>query len=72
MIGEIKEQIRQILVQLNAEAKLQPGDLVIGCSTSRCYKHSTASSMEVAAALVEKFSPLQDAQYHPAFRVASI
>jgi len=57
VIGEIKEQIRQILVQLNAEAKLQPEDLlVIGCSTSEVLgkRIGTASSMEVAAALVEE------------------
>jgi len=55
VIEEIRGQIRQVLLDLAAQAKLQPEDLlVIGCSTSEVIgkKIGTASSNEVAEALV--------------------
>lgn len=57
MIEEIKHEISQTLIQLDEQAQLQAGDiLVIGCSTSEVLgqRIGTASSMETAAALVEE------------------
>lgn len=55
MIEEIRGQVRQSLLELAAQARFQPQDLlVIGCSTSEVMgeKIGTASSSEVASALV--------------------
>jgi uncharacterized protein (TIGR01440 family) len=55
LIGEIKQQVRQALIELDEQAGLQPGDLlVIGCSTSEIQgkRIGTGSSAEVAEALV--------------------
>ena len=72
MIGEIKLEIRQALLQLDEQAKLQAGDiLVIGCSTSEVLGQQigTASSMEAAAALVEEIlSFCRQRQIQPAFQ----
>lgn len=57
MIEEIIHEIRHTLIQLDEQAKLQSGDiLVIGCSTSEVLgqRIGTASSMEIAAALAEE------------------
>lgn len=57
MIGEIKEQIRQVLQELDEQACLGSGDiLVIGCSTSEVLGHriGTASNSEAAAVLIEE------------------
>ena len=57
MIEEIKQQVRQVLIELDEQAGLQSGDLlVIGCSTSEILgkKIGTASSTEAAEALVEE------------------
>jgi uncharacterized protein (TIGR01440 family) len=72
VIGEIKLEIRQALLQLDEQAKLQAGDiLVIGCSTSEVLGQQigTASSMETAAALVEEIlSFCRQRQIQPAFQ----
>lgn len=55
MIEEIRGQTSRVLLELAAEANLQPQDLlVIGCSTSEVIgqRIGTASSSEVAEALV--------------------
>ncbi|MDD2282343.1 MAG: DUF436 family protein, partial [Eubacteriales bacterium] len=72
MIEEIKLEIRQVLLQLDEQAKLQAGDiLVIGCSTSEVLGQQigTASSMETAAALVEEILFFcRQRQIQPAFQ----
>lgn len=55
MIGEIRGQMRQVLLALAGKANLQSNDLlIIGCSTSEVIgkQIGTASSSEVASALV--------------------
>ncbi|HPZ22721.1 MAG TPA: DUF436 family protein, partial [Bacillota bacterium] len=57
MIEEIRQGIRQVLLELAEHAQLHAGDLlVIGCSTSEILgkKIGTASSMDAAEVLVEE------------------
>jgi len=72
VIGEIKLQIRQVLTELDAQARLQAGDiLVIGCSTSEVIgrRIGTASSSEVAEILVEEIIGFcRGLQVNPAFQ----
>lgn len=72
MIGEIKTQIRLALEELDEQARLQPGDLlVIGCSTSEVTGHTigTSSSLETAEVLVEEIVRFcREKSIHPAFQ----
>lgn len=72
MLGEIKEQIRRALAELNEQAGLRPGDLlVIGCSTSEIngQRIGTASSMSTAEVLVEEILKYCRSQFIvPAFQ----
>lgn len=57
MIEEIRQGIRQVLLELAEHAQLHAGDLlVIGCSTSEILgkKIGTATSMDAAEVLVEE------------------
>ena len=72
MIEEIKLDIREALLELDEQAKLQAGDiLVIGCSTSEVLgqRIGTASSLETADALLgEILSFCRQRQIEPAFQ----
>lgn len=72
MIEEIKNQIREALIELDEQAALQPEDLlVIGCSTSEVTGHpiGTASSLETAETLVDEIlAYCQDHSLIPAFQ----
>ncbi len=72
MIEEIRGQMRQVLQDLTAQARLQPHDLlVIGCSTSEVIgkQIGTASNIEVAEALVaEILNFCRDRGIQPVFQ----
>lgn len=72
MIEEIKLGIREALLELDEQARLQASDiLVIGCSTSEVLgqRIGTASSLETARALLEEIlSFCRQRQIEPAFQ----
>lgn len=72
MIEEIKEEVKKVLTELDEQAGLKSGDLlVIGCSTSEVLgkRIGTASSSEAAEALVgEILAFCQPKGIFPAFQ----
>ncbi len=72
MIEEIRNGIRQVLLELAEQAQLHAGDLlVIGCSTSEILgkKIGTASSMDAAEVLVEEILAFcRPKEIQPAFQ----
>lgn len=72
MIEEIRQGIRQVLLELAEHAQLHAGDLlVIGCSTSEILgkKIGTASSMDAAEVLVEEILAFcRPKEIQPAFQ----
>jgi len=72
VIAELLVQVRKALQELDAQARLQPRDiLVIGCSTSEVTgkKIGTASNSQVAEALVSEIIAFcRDQEVFPAFQ----
>ena len=61
LLDEIREQARQAVSELLAEARLEPGDLfVVGCSSSEIMgrRIGQGSSLEAAAAVCDGILPV--------------